>query len=84
MYLIRHIRKHVSFCGKEFTTHNSQQLYCNGPHIAICEMCGKEFEISLEQIHRKTTVCSEECRVEKIFEKSVRRICISKLENISK
>lgn len=40
--------KKCKYCGKEFepTGRNaSRRKYCDGPHYAVCENCGNEFEI---------------------------------------
>lgn len=55
-------RKICKYCGKEFETNQPQKLYCNDSHYATCEICERQFEISIEQIQRGTRVCSEECR----------------------
>ena len=49
------------WCGKEFHPKTVRDFYCEGPHYAICEVCGKQFEITGRiDTHNKT--CSEKCR----------------------
>lgn len=56
-----YIRK-CKYCGKEFVTNKYNKLYCDGPHYATCQVCGKKFTITPDQMFNRTTVCSERCR----------------------
>ena len=47
-------------CGKEFTPRNGSQVYCSGPHFAICKYCGKSFSY-LCSPREKPTYCSSKC-----------------------
>ena len=46
------------WCGKEFVGYGTA-AYCDGPHYATCEVCGKEFEINPRQPKR---ACSQKCK----------------------
>ena len=53
--------KICKYCGKEFETTHYNKEYCDNPHFATCVVCGKKFEISIEQIKRGTITCSSKC-----------------------
>ena len=48
-------------CGKPFKPRNGTQVYCSGPHITKCKICGKpiSYECSPKE---KPNYCSKECR----------------------
>ena len=49
-------------CGKIFMSGTSSATVCNGPHYATCVVCGKQFEVSKEDIiHGIRSTCSNEC-----------------------
>lgn len=50
------------WCGEPFDTTDPNKLYCDRKHYNVCSVCGKQFEVSLQQIHNKTSVCSRKCR----------------------
>lgn len=50
-------------CGKEFVPKSGVQLICDAQHTRNCEICGKEFEVSRQDIHNNLTVCSHECKL---------------------
>lgn len=52
--------KICKYCGKEFHPKSVRDVYCEGPHYATCEVCGKQFEI--RDILRPSKTCSDECR----------------------
>ena len=47
-------------CGKEFIPKNGYQKYCEGPHIAICPICNKEYSY-IQSPREKPKACSKEC-----------------------
>ena len=49
------------WCGKEFHPKTIRDFYCEGPHYATCEVCGKQFEI-IGRIDTHNKTCSDECR----------------------
>lgn len=49
--------KQCKYCGKMFVS-NGTQVYCEGPHHAICKVCGKEFEVNPRQ---PSSTCSRKC-----------------------
>ena len=51
------IRK-CKYCGKEFEARGTQ-VYCAGPHYAVCEVCGTEFEVD-PRVPNKC--CSLKCK----------------------
>ena len=55
--------KKCELCGAIFITTNYRAKYCPGPHYRKCIICGKEFELTYDQIMNKTQTCSEECRI---------------------
>lgn len=56
------LTKICQYCGKEFHPKKSiQEIYCEGPHFATCEVCGKQFEI-VGRIDSVNKTCSDECR----------------------
>ena len=48
-------------CGKLFQPRRKDQKFCKGPHIAICVICGKEFEYTCSP-NEKPHTCSKECK----------------------
>lgn len=52
--------KKCKWCGKEFVPKSHRDVYCDGPHFRLCEVCGKEFEIHPEQ-NATVKTCSTEC-----------------------
>ena len=55
--------KKCELCGSVFITSNCRAKYCLGPHYRNCIVCGKEFELTYDQIMNNTQTCSEECRI---------------------
>lgn len=47
-------------CGKVFQPKSGTQQYCPGPHVAICQSCGKEFEYTCRPTE-KPLHCSQKC-----------------------
>lgn len=47
------------YCGNEFDAKGTQ-VYCKGPHVAKCVICGKEYTISTMNNFPKT--CSKACK----------------------
>lgn len=61
--LINYSKHLCAFCGKPFTPNNNKQIYCKGPHIRQCPICGKDYvEDNVENLKRPPVVCSYECR----------------------
>ena len=53
-----------AYCGKPFTPEGrnaKRQKYCKGPHFAVCEVCGKRFEIANIGSTGVPKTCSKEC-----------------------
>lgn len=52
-----------AYCGKLFHPTNIHQKFCDGPHTAICVVCGKEFDCTeyMKKHKRAPITCSEEC-----------------------
>ena len=48
-------------CGKEFIPKSARDLYCKGPHIRQCAVCGKDYEYNPKRKDAANT-CSKECR----------------------
>ena len=48
-------------CGKDFKPKNGRQIFCDGPHISTCVICGKEFEYTCSPKEKPKT-CSKECQ----------------------
>ena len=48
------------YCGKAFTPKSVRDEYCNGPHYATCEVCGKQFLVTGRYNHINKT-CSDAC-----------------------
>lgn len=61
-------------CGKLFEGTGTAS-YCSGPHYAICEVCGKQFECD-PRIHNRC--CSAKCKAE------LRKQTIRKTERVCK
>lgn len=61
-------------CGKLFEGTGTAS-YCSGPHYAICEVCGKQFECD-PRIHNRC--CSTKCKAE------LRKQTIRKTERVCK
>ena len=49
-------------CGKAFYPRQASQIYCDGPHFAVCTVCGSTFEYSCRPTERRLT-CSSKCQV---------------------
>lgn len=47
-------------CGNLFTPVQASQIYCKGPHITHCEVCGKEISYTCSP-KEKPRHCSQEC-----------------------
>lgn len=56
--------KTCKFCGKEFTTTSTRQVYCPGPHHGPCPNCGQPTVI--KDISIGPQACCEKCRQELI------------------
>lgn len=54
--------KKCKYCGKTFTTNAYNQVYCDGPHYAICSVCGDKFIVDNIQLFNRTSVCSTRCK----------------------
>lgn len=48
-------------CGKEFVPKQAVQLFCPGPHITKCVICGKAFEYTCRPKDKPKT-CSRNCQ----------------------
>lgn len=55
------LKKICKYCGKEFIPESARTEYCTDQHYAICEVCGKQFEVD-PKVYRINKTCSEECR----------------------
>lgn len=55
------LTRKCKYCGKEFHPNSIREVYCEGPHYATCEICGKQFEIK-GRIDTANKTCSDECR----------------------
>jgi len=56
--------KKCIWCGKEFHPINNKQLLCGKPHIVICKICGKQFEVDATYTpDTAPKYCSDECRM---------------------
>lgn len=61
--LINYSEHLCAFCGKPFVPNNNKQIYCRGPHIRQCPVCGKDYvEDNVENLKRPPVACSYECR----------------------
>ena len=50
-------------CGREFVARSNSQKYCDGPHIRICPVCGKEYVESKHiNLSKRPHACSYKCR----------------------
>ena len=47
-------------CGREFTPKSGTQVYCSGPHQAVCEFCGRIFDYTCSP-KEKPRYCSQSC-----------------------
>lgn len=47
-------------CGRLFTPMQASQKYCKGPHITLCEVCGKEISYTCSP-NEKPRHCSQAC-----------------------
>lgn len=56
------LTKICKYCGKEFTPKFVREEYCEGPHFANCEVCGKSYEVKDVKRSDARRTCSEECR----------------------
>ena len=52
--------KKCAECGKVFQPKSGTQRYCPGPHLAVCEFCGKSFQYSCSP-KEKPRYCSQQC-----------------------
>ena len=52
--------KKCAECGKVFQPKSGTQRYCTGPHVAVCEFCGKPFQYSCSP-KEKPRYCSQPC-----------------------
>lgn len=52
--------KKCAECGKVFQPKSGTQRYCPGPHVTICEFCGKSFQYSCSP-KEKPRYCSQQC-----------------------
>ena len=52
--------KKCAECGKVFQPKSGTQRYCPGPHVAVCEFCGKSFQYSCSP-KEKPRYCSQQC-----------------------
>ena len=52
--------KKCAYCGKEFQTTSSRQIYCNDIHYGPCPVCGKPVEI--KEMYIGPQACSKECK----------------------
>lgn len=48
-------------CGKKFHPRNGVQVYCDGPHVSTCVICGNKFEYSVRPSEKPKT-CSRSCQ----------------------
>lgn len=48
-------------CGKPFHPIQASQIYCPGPHVSTCKVCGNSFEYTVRPSEKPET-CSSECR----------------------
>lgn len=48
-------------CGKLFVPKNGFQQYCEGPHVSVCTICGKEFEYACSP-NEKPATCGKVCQ----------------------
>ena len=66
--------KKCKFCDKPFIPNSSRQLYCKGPHIRQCPVCGKDYiEDNTDNLKRPPVACSYECRQKRMQETSIKR-----------
>lgn len=63
--------KQCKYCGKEFQTTSSRQMYCNDIHYGPCPICGNLVEI--KDMSKGPTTCSKECR-----QKLIEATCLDK------
>lgn len=52
------------YCGKEFDTTSSRQVYCDDIHYGTCPVCGGPSVV--RDFSNPNMTCSEECRVQQI------------------
>lgn len=58
--LVHTFNKICKWCGKEFITTSSRQVYCNDTHYSTCVICGSNIEIfDMSSIPQ---TCSTKCR----------------------
>ena len=48
-------------CGKPFETNRSRSRWCSEKHFRNCIVCGKEFELSRQQLVDNKRCCCSEC-----------------------
>lgn len=54
------VTRTCEWCGNEFHPRTNTQRYCDNVHYAVCEVCGKSYEIDLRKQDKRRT-CSKEC-----------------------
>lgn len=73
-------------CGREFTASQASQIYCKGPHTAVCVICGKSFEYTVRPSEKPQT-CSRQCQ-EKLRSQTAQQrygvANVSQLESVRK
>lgn len=52
--------KKCAYCGKEFQTTSSRQIYCNDTHYGPCPVCGKP--VVIKEMYIGPQACSKECK----------------------
>lgn len=52
--------KKCAYCGKEFQTTSSRQIYCNDIHYGPCPVCGKP--VVIKEMYIGPQACSKECK----------------------
>ena len=57
---VQNLVKTCKYCGREFVPKSARSEYCEGPHYANCQVCGKQFEI--RDILRPSKTCSDQCK----------------------
>lgn len=65
--------KICKFCRKSFIPNSNHQVYCKGPHIRTCPICGKAYEeTNVDNLKKPPKACSNACRIESIKRKKQR------------
>lgn len=60
-------------CGKKFRPRTGVQIVCDDIHHDRCEICGKEFIRTLDNLRNGVTTCSHDCTEEKLRRKSLEK-----------